>query len=94
MDHTSERIVFWAGAANNSTTSIQEAPFQVTEEGFVYGSNARFTGTIIADSYIDAAELHTPKIYGGRQGDGNAAELSISECRYLGARLAHRHMHR
>lgn len=77
MDHTSERIVFWAGAANNSTTSIQEAPFQVTEEGFVYGSNARFTGTIIADSYIDAAELYTPKIYGGRQGENNAAELSI-----------------
>ena len=77
IDHTSERIVFWAGAANNSTIGIQEAPFQVTERGFVYGSNARFTGTIIADSYIDAAELYTPKIYGGRQGENNAAELSI-----------------
>lgn len=76
-DHTHERIVFWAGAAANTTEGIQNAPFQVTEKGFVYGSNARFTGTIIADSYIDAAELHTPKIYGGRQGDGNAAELSI-----------------
>ena len=55
-------IIFWAGAENNSSKAIQNAPFQVTEDGYVYVKNSIFAG-----GKIEGAEIHTAKIYGSAE---------------------------
>lgn len=42
----SSPIVFWAGADLNNEESIQDAPFQVTQDGSLYARNGYFSGVI------------------------------------------------
>lgn len=64
-------IVFWAGAANTSDEAIQNAPFQVTEQGTLYASQGIFENSIFAGGTITAAEIRTAKITGtGEEGYG------------------------
>lgn len=70
------KIVFWAGSEGTSVTDIQEAKFQVTEAGSIYAAQGRFKGSIITDSVIKGASIHTAKIY-GEDGQGQAAALQI-----------------
>lgn len=67
----SERIVFWAGAtvANGAGNS----PFYVTENGSIYASRGRFTGSVIAESIISNSTIETAVI----KGTGNSPSLKI-----------------
>ena len=58
------KIVFWAGSAGVSSEQIQEAPFQVTEQGSIYASQGIFTGSIITQSYILGADIYAARIHG------------------------------
>ena len=59
-----EKIVFWAGAYNTTTDSIQKSPFQVTEEGSIYASKAIFTNSLISQSEIRGVDIYAANIYG------------------------------
>ena len=59
LTNSDARIIFWAGAKNNEDDAIREAPFQVTEDGYVYVENSIFAG-----GTITGAEIYTAKIYG------------------------------
>lgn len=75
---STERIVFWGGAQDNTAAAIQESPFQVTDKGSLYASKGLFTGSIITDSSIYAGALYATKLYGW-SGDelGSGAALQI-----------------
>lgn len=55
---TDRNIIFWAGAKTNSNEDIREAPFQVTEDGYIYVKNSIFAGGSITGSDIYAARIH------------------------------------
>ena len=65
------KIVFWAGSEGVATSQIQNAPFQVTENGSIYASQGVFTGAILTDTYISGADIYAARIHGtGPQGNG------------------------
>lgn len=70
------KIVFWAGSKSNSATDIQESFFQVTEKGSIYAKQGLFTGSLITESVIKGASIHTAKIY-GENINGEEAALQI-----------------
>ena len=72
----SSKIVFWAGSKSNSATDIQESFFQVTEKGSIYAKQGLFTGSLITESVIKGASIHTAKIY-GENSKGEKAALQI-----------------
>lgn len=58
------KIVFWAGSKSASSLDIQDAHFQVTEQGSIYASQGRFTNSIIADSNITSSDIYAARIHG------------------------------
>ena len=56
------KIVFWAGATG--TSSIVNAPFQVTERGSLYAAQGLFEGAIISKSEIKGADIYAARIHG------------------------------
>ena len=65
------KIVFWAGSTGIDNINIQKAKFQVSEAGSIYASQGVFEGSLITDSIIKGASIHTAKIYG--EGETGAA---------------------
>lgn len=63
-DYDESKIVIWAGARTDSEEGIQNANFQVTEKGSIYAYQGVFEGSLITDSVIKGASIHTAKIYG------------------------------
>lgn len=81
-DGAHKPIVFWAGAQSNSAAQIQEAPFQVTDNGYLYASKGYFTGSLIVKSTIrgaaiEAADIYTARIHGKNFDNDQAGELGI-----------------
>ena len=74
-------IIFWAGANDTSEKAIQEAPFHVTEDGYIYARQAKMECSIFAKGEIIGATLKAAEIRGWSQpssGDiGSTAALSI-----------------
>ena len=74
-------IIFWAGSAGTDESSIQNAPFQVTEDGYIYAKQAKLEGSVFANGEIIGTTLKTAKIVGWEQENssttGNQAALSI-----------------
>lgn len=68
-------IIFWAGATSNTETDIQNAPFQVTEQGTIYASQGVFTGSIISNSTIEASHIYTVHLHGGTEGASSALNI-------------------
>lgn len=68
-------IVFWAGSNGVEESNIQSAPFQVTEAGSIYANKGHFNGSLITDSVIKGASIHTAEIFG--EIDGQSAPLKI-----------------
>lgn len=64
------KIVFWAGSESDSTDHIQEAPFQVTEEGTLYAQQGYFKGSIITEANISASKISAASFWAK---DANAA---------------------
>ena len=56
------KIVFWAGATN--MTNINNAPFQVTEQGSLYAAQGLFEGAIISKSRIQSVDIYAARIHG------------------------------
>ena len=56
------KIVFWAGATN--ITNINNAPFQVTEQGSLYAAQGLFEGAIISKSRIQSVDIYAARIHG------------------------------
>ena len=70
-DGDESKIVFWAGSAGVSSQQIQQAPFQVTEQGSIYASQGIFTGAVITQSYIRGTDIYGARIHGtGTEQDG------------------------
>lgn len=51
LDDNSQ-IVIWAGAESANETDIQNAPFKVTQKGFLYAEQGIFKGSVISNSVI------------------------------------------
>ena len=68
-------IIFWAGAADSSVENIQKAPFQVTEDGYVLATQAKFSDSVFAGGTIESASIRTAKIFGN--GPTNEPALGI-----------------
>lgn len=66
-------IIFWGGAASLNETDIKNSPFIVTDKGNLYVKSGYFTGTIITESTIQAAEIRTAKIYGTGKEEGDSS---------------------
>ena len=73
--YDTSKIVIWAGAKNNREVDIQEAAFQVTEKGSIYAYQGVFEGSLITDSVIKGASIHTAKIYGEDKGEDAALKI-------------------
>ena len=56
------KIVFWAGATN--MTNINNAPFQITEQGSLYAAQGLFEGAIISKSRIQSVDIYAARIHG------------------------------
>lgn len=70
-------IVFWAGATlNNNEPNVQDALFQVTENGSVYAARAKLADSLIVGTTIKSAELYAARIYGDNE-DNNEPGLTI-----------------
>lgn len=75
-EEDASKIVFWAGSEGTAAEDIQKANFQVTEAGSIYANKGRFEGSLITDSVIKGASIHTAKIY-GEDVEGNEVALQI-----------------
>lgn len=74
-DNDKSRIVFWAGSASSSNIDIQNAPFQVTEQGSIYARKGIFRDSIISDSVIQGADIYAARIHGGTTDEANALTI-------------------
>ncbi len=64
-------IVFWAGTNKGTGSDLQGANFKIDAKGNFYANSAYIQGSIISDSYIEAAEMRTALITGtGGSGTG------------------------
>lgn len=59
---SSSPIIFWAGA--KTLDDIPNAPFQVTEDGYMYAAQAKLTGSLIAESSIYGADIYAARLHG------------------------------
>lgn len=75
LDGDKNLVVIWAGAIDTTADAISHAPFQVTQDGSIYANKGIFEGSILTRAYIEAAEMYTPKLYGGTK--DNLAALRI-----------------
>lgn len=62
-------IIFWAGSKSTDTLNIQEAPFQVTEAGYVYAKSAVLEESIFTNGSISGADIYAARIHGGKEGE-------------------------
>lgn len=76
-DQDKTNIMFWAGAANNLDSSIQGAPFQVTEAGSVYASRAHLTNSLLVGGEIKGSDIYAARIHGWDPKAEKEAGLSI-----------------
>jgi hypothetical protein len=66
------KIVFWAGAGDNSNEAIQNASFQVTEGGSIYAAQGFFEDSVIARSKITGADIYAARLHGVKLNDDGA----------------------
>lgn len=80
----SQKIVFWAGSIGEDRSSVQQAPFQVTDKGNLYAKAGTFTDSIFSNSRIEGSEIRGADIYTARihgwipeDGGNKSGELSV-----------------
>ena len=74
---TQGKIVIWAGASNFDESSIQNAPFFVTDNGNLFARQGVFEGSILTNSTIQGADIYAARIHGGTQESDGVAALTI-----------------
>lgn len=72
VEPDNSKIIFWGGAEDLTEEGIQNASFQVTENGTLYAKNANIVNSIFTGE-IHSASIHTARIYG----TGSEAGLTI-----------------
>lgn len=72
-NNDNEKIIFWGGANGFDSTSINKAPFVVTNKGNIYARGGEFKGTIIANSVIARSIIQASTI----EGVGDSPSLKI-----------------
>ena len=72
-------IVFWAGAEGTTKEDIQKAPFQVTDKGTLYASNAILTGSAFINSTLTVPTIQAAIItsYEQKDEDGNSSRPGL-----------------
>lgn len=78
FENDDSAIVFWAGGRSVDEEGIKNAYFQVTEQGSIYATRAKFTDSIITDAGIYGSSLHGADIYTARI-HGNGLEIEKPE---------------
>lgn len=80
----SQKIVFWAGSIGEDKSSVQQAPFQVTDKGNLYAKAGTFTDSVFSNSKIEGskiygADIYTASIHGwtGTSENGESSALNI-----------------
>lgn len=80
----SQKIVFWAGSIGEDKSSVQQAPFQVTDKGNLYAKAGTFTDSVFSNSKIEGskiygADIYTASIHGwtGTSENGDSSALNI-----------------
>lgn len=69
VSRSNDPIIFWAGAKGITKDDIQNAPFIVTRDGYIYATRGNFSNGLIVNSTIEGAEIHSAIIDGA--GDGS-----------------------
>lgn len=70
LDTDTSKIVFWAGAKSSEgkpemdEEDIRNAPFYVTQNGTVYASQGRLSGSLFVGGEIRSADIYAAKIHG------------------------------
>lgn len=82
FENDDSAIVFWAGGRSVDEEGIKNAYFQVTEQGSIYATRAKFTDSIITDagiygSSLHGADIYTARIHGNGLENGEKAGLSF-----------------
>lgn len=78
-DIDDSRIVFFAGAADTSAGSIQQAPFQVTAAGSLYAQRALLEKGLVSKSQIISPDIYAARIHGNNQDFSNdSTEYGLS----------------
>lgn len=76
-------ILMWAGAQIDeeidADRAIEAAPFKVDTYGNLYAGSGYFTGTIITNATITAAEIKTATLTGWDDGDPDTPALTIRD---------------
>lgn len=57
-------IVFWAGVNSLNTEAIQNAPFQVTQNGSIFAQQGIFSGSLITQSELRGVDIYAARIHG------------------------------
>lgn len=80
----SQKIVFWAGSIDEDKSSVQQAPFQVTDKGNLYAKAGTFTDSVFSNSKIEGskiygADIYTASIHGwtGTSENGDSGALNV-----------------
>lgn len=63
-DQDTSAIVFWGGAASKSKGDVQNASFQVSQNGTVYANAAIFENSVFTKGTISSAKIETAEIVG------------------------------
>lgn len=72
---TTDRIVFWAGAASEKEQDVQASPFIVTDTGKLFASDGYFSKSVFVESEIRGSDIYTARIHG----TGNESKYSVRE---------------
>ena len=63
-DSDRSNIVFWAGVSDLNDSTIQNAPFQVTQNGSIYAQQGVFEGSLITQSRLEGVDIYAARIHG------------------------------
>lgn len=63
-DSDESSIVFWAGVTSLDDKAIQEAPFQVTQNGSIFAQQGIFAGSLITQSELRGVDIYAARIHG------------------------------
>lgn len=70
-----DKIVFWAGAAEDSEIGVQNSPFIVTDTGRLFASDGYFSKSVFVESEIRGTDIYTARLHG----TGNEADYSVRQ---------------
>ena len=63
-DSDRSNIVFWAGVSDLNDSTIQNTPFQVTQNGSIYAQQGVFEGSLITQSRLEGVDIYAARIHG------------------------------